>query len=262
MTQASGQCSPSHTVSTVVGSRIAMLVTLLTLSSLTAPAAATTPGELLLDLHAQESFVRNHAPGFFRVHFRPNLARHVDPRFQPRHTTLGSYVQMETGAQVLVPTHRVTGIDKAEIELADGRRIKARFRVDEADAFSPFRVLVPDNESALQGIDPLKWSGQTKPLEGLMLWAIGWPTGQQLPNVKARPILVRTVLGPRVEPPLDRFLYVDIGRADGLALLTHEGRIQCLVFRAVPGTVGKSICSPQESVRHTQKPSGEMKNVP
>jgi len=221
-----------------------MLTTLLILSFLGAP----TPRDLLLDIQAQADYVRDHAPAFVRVHFKQPMAKELDARFQPESLVLGTLVDVEGQSKVLVPTHRVKGVSKAEIELADGRRIASEIDLDANDDSIPFKVVSPLVPEDLKGEKSLSWVSDKSPVTGLMLWAVEWPIGQQLPNSKARPILIRTTLDERVEPPLDRFYYVNIGRADGLALLTHDGAIQCIVFRAVPGMKRKSLCAPQNAV--------------
>ena len=196
----------------------------------------------------QAAFVRDHAPGFVRIHYTPPMPTEVDQRFQPKHTALGALVEIEGKARVLAPSHRIAGVEKAELELADGRRVSGAFAPAIATASIPFQEFKTEREDALKGVKTLKWTDGKPPEEGTLLWAIEWPLGQQLPNSRAQPILIRTSAGVSVEPPLERFLYVGLGRADGLALLNHEGLVQCLVFRSVPGIENKSLCAPQNAV--------------
>ena len=230
-----------------------VLTPLLFLSLLAAP----TPRDLLLDVQAQAAFVSEHADGFVRIHYTPPMPTEVDQRFQPKHTALGALVEIEGKARVLAPTHRVAGVEQAELELADGRRVSGSFNPADASSAIPFQEFKADKEDALKGVKTLKWTDGKPPEEGALLWALEWPLGQQLPNSRAQPILIRTTAGVSVEPPLERFRYVALGRADGLALLNHEGLVQCLVFRAVPGIENKSLCAPQNAVLSPLKRSAQ-----
>ena len=221
-----------------------MITTLFILSLIGAP----TPRDLLLDIQEQAKFVTKHAPAFLRIHYKQPMAEELDRTFQPTSRVLGALVDVGGEARVLVPTHRVSGVKRADIELSDGRRVPGIFDLENASESAPFQILAPRDPDVMKGVSALKWTKKASPPEGLMLWAIEWPLGQQLPNSTAQPILIRTSLGSPVEPPLERFFYVALGGADGLALVDHEGFVQCLVFRSVPGIQAKSLCAPENAI--------------
>jgi hypothetical protein len=221
-----------------------MLTTLLILSLMGAPSTRS----LLLDIQAQEDFVQTHAPNFVRIHFKPPLAKEVESSFQQEIVILGTVTRAQGETVILAPAYRLRGVLEVNVEFADGSFLIAAVKHRRDEDAIPFIKVIPKKPEALAKKKPLKWAQNSEPTPGRLLWAIEWPLGQQLPNSKARPILIRTTLGERVEPPLDRFYYAAIGRSDGLALLNQDGAIQCLIFRAVPGLKNKSICAPEKEI--------------
>jgi hypothetical protein len=228
-----------------------MLTTLLILSLIGAPSTRS----LLLDIHAQEEFVQTYAPNFVRIHFKPPLAKEVDRSFQQAIVVLGTVTRAQGETVILAPTYRLGGVQEVNVEFADGSFLSAAVEHRPTEEGIPFVKVIPKKPGVLEKAKPLKWAQTSKPTPGRLLWAIEWPLGQQLPDSKARPILIRTTLGERVEPPLDRFHYAAIGRSDGLALLNQKGEIQCLVFRAVPGLKNKSLCAPEKEILAAGRPT-------
>jgi len=106
------------------------------------------------------------------------------------------------------------------------------------------QLLTPADPEPLAGRPALRWQPADALREGLRLWAIEWPTPASSAHDLAAPVLVDTALGAPVEPPLQRFWYAPVDHAAGLALVGPDGALACVVFRAVPGVEGRSLCAP------------------
>lgn len=222
---------------------------------LTSIITATDPSNLLLSHAVQKTFLDRWSPSFVRVHYDLPLLPAQDERFRQRRMTLGTVIAGPEGTRLWAPTQRLQGITEVSVEWADGTRAKATVQPPEDPNNSPLVLLKLKDTKSLPKFAPLVWSAEESPSPGVFLWAIEWPIAHQLPNVDARPVLIRTSLGPSIEPPLQRFFYVNLSRADGLALLTSAGEVACILFRPVPGHAKRSLCAPKSTLLNSTKGS-------
>jgi hypothetical protein len=209
--------------------------------------AAPTPGQLLVDGATRERFLARWSPAFLRLRYQAAPAEGEDPDMRPWLTTLALLVEGDGGAALIAPTHRLAGVAQVTLQREDGRELAARVIAAPDAQRIPFVRLVPDDPKALAGLTPLRWHAPGDVQEGLRVWGVEWPEGATVPDGKVHPVLVDAAIGERVEHPLDRFWYVALRSADGLALLTADGKVVCAVFRRVPGTERSSLCSPADA---------------
>jgi len=223
-----------------------LLVQLMTGILLTATGAGPTTGDLLLNSSARTKFVDTWSSAFVRVEFYPPLRRHEDPAMRPRLTTLGAIVTHAKGKPyVIAAAHQLKGVKRVTLRFSDNVRVEASvLPVKVAPNTVPAVVLKPDRKRVLTRRQALQWLGGKNIQKGLKVWAIEWPAFLPPSGTRLRPNLVQVDIGRKVEWPLDRFWYVRMAQADGMALLRHDGRLVCLVFRQVAGTKSLSLCSP------------------
>ena len=227
-----------------------MLLALCTLLVCAAdPAPAPTPEKLLLDAHVRQAFVARWAPAFVRVRFRAPTLPGQDEGFMPLQEVLGVVVQGPGGASsVLAPEGRLAGVASATLTMTDGAVVAATV-VHPSDLDElPLARLQPLDASALASRLALAWAPEDALVPGVRGWGIEWPAGVLRGADPPPPTLVDTELTEKVEYPLERFWYVPVRQADGMALLDASGRLLCVVFRQVPGAERLSLCAPRATV--------------
>ena len=214
-------------------------------------AAAPAPRDLLLDGQVRQRFVARWSGAFLRVRYHAPLRDGEDPDMRPWRYALAALVSPPPGAPktpgpaVVAATAWLLGAQDVSLDLGGGRRLPAAVRPPAGDPREvPLVLLAPADPKPLASRPVLHWMRADALREGLRLWAIEWPVPTSSPDDLAAPVLVDTALGAQVEHPLERFWYVPVDHAAGLALVGPDGAVACLVFRAVPGTKGLSLCAP------------------
>jgi len=213
----------------------------------TSPAkAAPTPKQLLLDASARAAFAANHVKAMVLVHYHPPLAPGQDPKYRTPLQVRGVVVQDKGQIRVLAPTAHVLGATWVELELFDGKRVAATAVPPEGDAKEiPLMRLSP--KAPLSGVKPVTWVAKDAPIKERQLWGVEF-SATLMPGGTRVPVVINAVAGKPVEFPLERFFYAGIGGiVDGMALMTQEGRVACVVFRRVPGTRNMSLCTPRQA---------------
>jgi hypothetical protein len=225
--------------------RAAMIAALATLVAIASP----TPAELLLQGEQRGEFLATWAPAFPRLVFEPARGEFASRDLRLAARTLAALVRQADGSlAVLAPAHRLRGVQEVTLEWPDGLRVRARVDPPNDADHTPAARLVPDDPALLQTRVALEWADQSglaaaeAAEEGTrQVWAVEW-AGRS--SEAWRPTLVHAQLLGSVEPPLERFRYATVEAADGLALLDHQGRLRCFVFRGVPLLRQRSLCAP------------------
>ena len=147
--------------------------------------------------------------------------------------------------QIVSVAHRLQGVKRVTLRFSDDVRVQATVQPAKvAPKTVPAVILKPDKKRILTRRQALQWLDRKDIQKGLKAWALEWPAFVPPPGTRLRPNLVQIDIGRKVEWPLERFRYVTMGQADGMALLRHDGRLVCLVFRQVVNTKKLSLCSP------------------
>ena len=212
--------------------------------------ASPTARDLLLDLEARARYVERHREAVVVVRFKEHPIGRRAARFQPILSTTGVLVGRKGHARVLAPDHRLRHASDIRLVFADGREVAARARFGQNKLETPLAEIVArdaEGRKHFARYAPVQWAPDEDVEDGRRAWVLERPLAQPRPG-KTTPVLVDTALGEKVEYPLERFRYIRLQGADGAGVLDAEGRLLCVVFRAVPGTA-TSLCAPREAAQ-------------
>ncbi|MEC9071726.1 MAG: hypothetical protein VX938_05065, partial [Myxococcota bacterium] len=170
-----------------------------------------------------------------------------DPDLQLKFSVGGFVAQGSDGVPAIYTAGRF--VDRATrlwARFGDGHRLDVRVRPG-ADPWDRTVVeLIPVIPAALVGRPALQWAAHKEPLAGMAGWVIETVPGLT-PGAAPGRVLVDTIIGNPVEPPLGHLNYVALTRAEGLPVLDETGAVLCVVFRPSPVHEGLSLCAPGES---------------
>lgn len=202
--------------------------------------------DLGLDGPGLEAFAKKHAPALLSVRYLAPLRPGQDARFQtPQKVHAVAVTDRDGRGVILAPAHRMRGVRQATLRLGSGEEFVVEVQPSETPDEVPFvRLSVVDGPSP-ERLMTLQWAPDDVITDGRQGWLleVGHNAGEL--RGEALPVVARATLGRTVESPLERFRYVSARSADGLPVLDGQGRVLCVVFRAVTGVDGTSLCAPR-----------------
>ncbi len=213
--------------------------------------SSVTPRELLLDLEARKAYVAEHRSSLVLVRFKERPIGRRAARFQPDLTTNGVLVGKPGHLRVLAPDHRLRHADGIRLVFDGGEEVPVTARFGEDKLETPLVELTlshplgEESQKKLERYEPLRWAPDESVEDGRRGWVLELPLWRSRRG-RVSPVLVDTALGDKVEYPLERLRYIQLKDADGVGVLDVEGRLLCVVFRAVPGTAS-SLCAPRQA---------------
>lgn len=192
----------------------------------------------------RQEYVQRYASSHVIIEYVQAGGDFIDPDLQPVMETLGFLaLDKDQVPAIFAPARLLDTVRRVRVRFSDGSRSAATIRATGSLWDRTLVRVIPRQPEILAGRPALKWATSETSLARAPGWVI-----ETIPSVtpdgRSGHVLVDTIIGHTVEPPLTHLYYVALRRADGLPVLNSGGEIQCVVFRASPVHEELSLCAP------------------